>query len=184
MRKALSVFCGFGLFWSTALAHSQQLTPYAYRGLTPGTTTMDEFQAKMRELTSTVSKENQMYFRTDCRPPVSGTVICTSMATGLDTYYQFVDDKLASISFAFNDGLYLSGYVDGLTEKYGKPTQSVSTYQTRGGNTLTGKVWKWHNETGVIDLEENGERVGIGTLHYYDTKLSAEFSHRQPRPEL
>jgi hypothetical protein len=170
MNRAITILVAvFCLWWS---ASAQTAIPYSYQSNVLGVITFQEFTAKLKP-----DDLQSWHSSFGCFDALNGTRSCVSRSS-FETTYRFVDDKLASVMFAFNDGMYLSGYIEGLTEKFGAPAKTTTTYQNGFGASFTGNVWTWENSFGGIVLEEFGENREAGTLYYYDTKLAAEFKSR------
>ena len=176
--KRLTVLCGVGVIVA-GLGKAKGATPFEFQSNVLGVTTFQEATAKLNR-----PDANTWHSDPRCTSPRNGARSCLSMSS-LATFYNFVDDKLASISFAFNHDLYLTGYVEGLTEKFGEPVRTKMTYQNGYGAKFDGDVWTWKNDIGQIVLEEFGDSRQAGTLYYSDLQLDAEYKSRtKSKPPL
>jgi hypothetical protein len=176
MLRVMAVIA-FGIAGNSS---AQPAAPYSYQGNVLGVTTYQEFASR---LDSADAATLSVYY---CKEPVNGLRSCKTSAS-VDTHYWFVDEKLARASINFNSSAHLADYLEGLTQKFGRPVKTTVPYQNGFGASRIGRVWTWHNATGGVTLEEIGQQqeLDTGALTYYDTKLRAEFLNRfDPKPKL
>ncbi len=90
----------------------------------------------------------------------------------------FVDDKLASINYDFDQAQY-PAMVQAIVKKYGAPKSSQKVVmENRMGASFQGKVYSWSNPVSEIRANEYATTVDKSTVHVEDLKLVREFVKR------
>jgi hypothetical protein len=154
-------------------AIAQSSEPFSYQGDVLGVMTFEQFIARVNPQGISYSPEFW------CSEPFKATRSCTAREVRTANYI-FVDDRLASVELSFNDAIYLDGYLNGLIQKFGPPSETATTnYEKLFGITYSGRIWRWQNASGGITLEECGHDRDSARLSFYDAKLMAEFKARR-----
>jgi len=112
---------------------------------------------------------------------LDGAWITVGRGNAKEVIYSFVKTPESSEPLLFNvsirmNSLAFPSLVDGLTEKFGKPSDTqVIEVKNKVGNSFNSAIAKWENESSSIRLEERYLKIDELGLSYIHKALSGYY---------